>query len=275
MSRVLLHLWLSLPSAMRLRAYQALIKIGDLLYDFNGSPKCFRLPFGLYAKVGYNVLMAEANVMRYLKAHTTMLIPSVVDAIPVPSGAFIVMTRLDGEPLLGKLEEMSEQQLASFAEDLKSNFAQLRAVPQPKDGPRISGWGGGNLRAGRIESTRIGPFSTERDLYDYMISMSHIMEQERLKVVARELHSTPHQIVLSHGDIHPTNLLVDRNNKLSGIIDWECCAWMPDYWDWTNLHFPSGKDGYPEWKVVMNTVFGTYPDALKVEMELWKYNDPW
>lgn len=101
-------------------------------------------------------------------------------------------------------------------------------MPQSKDGPRIGGWGGGNLCAGRIESTRIGPFSTERNLYDYMISMSHLDKQEHLKVVARELHSTPHQIVLSHGDIHPSNILVDRN-KVSEIIDWECCAWMPDY----------------------------------------------
>ena len=72
-----------------------------------------------------------------------------------------------------------------------------------------------------------------------MISMSHLDKQEHPKVVARELHSTPHQIVLSLG---------------------------------TGQH---GKDGYPEWKFVMNTMFGTYPDALKVEMELWKYNDPY
>ena len=47
--------------------------------------------------------MSEAHAMRFITERTTIPIPRVVDVIKVPTGAFIVMTRVAGEPLMGGL----------------------------------------------------------------------------------------------------------------------------------------------------------------------------
>jgi hypothetical protein len=51
-----------------LRVYQLLVHVGLWLYGPTSSQRCsrFRFPFNLYAKVGLNVLMDEANAMRYI-----------------------------------------------------------------------------------------------------------------------------------------------------------------------------------------------------------------
>lgn len=44
-----------------------------------------------------------------------------------------------------------------------------------------------------------------------------------------------HQIVLSHGDLNPKNIILldeqDGSVAISGIIDWEMGGWYPEYWD--------------------------------------------
>lgn len=43
------------------------------------------------------------------------------------------------------------------------------------------------------------------------------------------------QCVLTHGDIRPANIIVQRNDDgtlaVNGIIDWECSGWYPPYWE--------------------------------------------
>ena len=104
----------------------------------------------MYAKVGLHVYMSEADAMRLIAKHTTIPIPSVIDAIPVPTGAFIVMTRVPGEPLGATLMTMSDEECSLLASDLKKCFDQLRSIPAPSTGPRICGVGGGPFRCFRI-----------------------------------------------------------------------------------------------------------------------------
>lgn len=31
--------------------------------------------------------------------------------------------------------------------------------------------------------------------------------------------------------------LVDNGGKISGVVDWECAGWYPEYWEYTKAHF--------------------------------------
>ncbi|TDL19448.1 kinase-like protein [Rickenella mellea] len=267
------NLWLRLPSFIRLRIYHILIKVGLRLYEPTGSHRCYKLPFNLYAKFGGNVFIAEADAMRYISSHTTAPVPSVVDAIPVPTGAFIVMTGLPGTEMFDRLQRMSTSELALLAQDLKASFEQIRSLPPPTSGPRVSGFGGGNFRCFRIDSDPIGPFATEGDFYQYIYEHAWATERERLEHIAQKVHSTPYKLCLTHNDLAPHNILLDGNNRLSGIVDWECCAWMPEYWEYTRSCYV--RDGYTQWLHLMGEVFGTWPEELAVEKEFWYCNDPW
>ena len=42
------------------------------------------------------------------------------------------------------------------------------------------------------------------------------------------------EITLTHGDIHPRNIIVSRTSppKVLALVDWEFVGWYPDYWEY-------------------------------------------
>ena len=179
------------------------------------------------------------------------------------------MTRMPGEPLGNGLQSITTEECSLLASDLKLCFDQLHSIPAPSVGPHISGIGGGLFRCYRILSEHIGPFATEPDFYCYLYDKSP--RGDYLEQFGREVHTTPHKICLSRNDLILDNILVDSNRRLSAIIDWECAAWLPEYWDYTRSYLL--RDSYHQWKCFMDEVFGLRPEDLRVEMEMWKYNN--
>jgi hypothetical protein len=158
---ILLKCWLRFPSKFRLFTYQCLLRFGLWVFGPTTSPTCFRLPFNLYAKVGFGVDMSEANALRFVSRRVVGPIPSLIDALSVGDGAFIVMTGLPGKPLGRRLFDMSPQQRALLASDLKCVFDQLRSIPPPQQGLKICGVDGGPILCYRVCIDRVGPFATD------------------------------------------------------------------------------------------------------------------
>ncbi|PFH45961.1 hypothetical protein AMATHDRAFT_130386, partial [Amanita thiersii Skay4041] len=209
----------------------------------------------------------------HIAKHINTQTPRVIDAIPMNNRVFFVMTRIPGEPLSGKLGTMSEEERTRLASDLKRFFDQLRALPPPSSGPQICGIGGGPFICYRIKSHFIGPFDTEPDFYRYLYDYSHLPWQDHLRQFCQKVHSRQHRICLTHNDLVQHNILVDSDNRFAGLIDWECAAWLPDYWEYTRAYYQYPQ--FDKWVQLLKGVFGTWPDELDAEMEMWKYNDPW
>lgn len=76
------------------------------------------------------------------------------------------------------------------------------------------------------------------------------------------VHSRQHQSFFTHADLHPTNILIDRG-RLSGIIDWECAGYFPEYWESTRaIH--GVEDDEPREKMMRAAFRGDdYEDELK------------
>ncbi|KZT20589.1 hypothetical protein NEOLEDRAFT_1075323 [Neolentinus lepideus HHB14362 ss-1] len=273
---ILLNIWLLFPQNVRLYAYKLLVRIGLRLYGPTTSPSCFRLPFNLYAKAGRAVDVHEANALRFISQRVQGPVPSLIDAIPYPrypGGMFIVMTRLPGEPLEGRLWDMSPEQRSMLASDLKQLFDQMRSIPPPQTGPKICAVDGGAVLCYRVCVDRVGPFETEADFYQWLTDRLVLKEQDRLKAFARLVHSKTHLICLTHNDFAPQNILVDGNGRLTGLVDWACLSWFPQYWEWTRSYY--AKESYPPWRGMMDEIFGCYEEELAVEQELWKYTSIW
>ncbi|TFK57384.1 kinase-like protein [Heliocybe sulcata] len=273
---ILLKLWLLFPQRIRLWAYQLLVRVGLRLYGPTTSFSCFRLPFNLYAKAGYGVDVHEANALRFISQHVAGPLPSLVDVIPYPrfeNGMFIVMTRLPGKPLALGLWDMSPEQRSLLASDLKRIIDQMRSIPPPQTGPKICAVDGGPVLCYRVCVDRVGPFETEADFYQWLSDRLVLEEQDRLKAFAKPVHSKTHPIYLTHNDFSPQNILVDENGRLTGLVDWACLSWFPQYWEWTRSYY--AKESYGPWREMMDKIFGRYEEELAVEQELWKYTSPW
>ena len=62
-----------------------------------------------------------------------------------------------------------------------------------------------------------------------------------------------HQFVFTHADMYHLNLLVE-NGRLSGIVDWECAGYWPEYWECVKAKAHARQT--PVSEPIFNRVFG-------------------
>ena len=94
----------------------------------------------------------------------------------------------------------------------------------------------------------------------------------RLRSVACEIHDKSHRLCLTHNDLNPRNILVDRGH-FSGLVDWECAAWLPEWWEYTRSMYGYGVS--PDWVKFMNIAHPeAYTKELEVEKQFWRVK-PW
>ncbi|OAX35692.1 hypothetical protein K503DRAFT_696529, partial [Rhizopogon vinicolor AM-OR11-026] len=65
------------------------------------------------------------------------------------------------------------------------------------------------------------------------------------------------------------NVFVDATNRLTRIINWECCGWFPMWWEYTKLCYR--RDFYHQWLDLIDDVHTARLKELEVERDLWKY----
>ncbi|KAH7910259.1 kinase-like domain-containing protein [Hygrophoropsis aurantiaca] len=234
------------------------------------GPYVYRLPFGLYAKFGPRVNVGEANAMLFVEANTTIPVPSVLDVIESTGRIMILMTQLPGEPLVGGLKALSPDDTTHMVETLRGWFTQLRSLPGGTES--VCAFGGGECRSYRVDhDDTFGPFRSINDFHAYLLEILPDEFRDEMRVTARASHSKSHEIAFAHGDIHPSNLLVSQN-RLTGLIDWECAGWYPEYWDYTGaVH---RRQRYTEWYDLFRRVFPQYQVELDVEMAFWAVHFP-
>lgn len=196
-----------------------------------------------------------------------------MDVLEDSGEVLILMTRLPGEPFVDGFQRgsMSADEVAHFEDTLRDWFSQLRALPPPN--PRgVCGFGGGPCKSDRVHHDRMfGPFPSVSELHDYLFTTVLLEHQDRLHTFAQKSHSKAHRICFTHGDIHPNNLLVS-GNRLTGLVDWECAGWYPEYWDFTKAVYR--RQRFVEWLESFQRVFPQYHDELDVEMAFWAVDCP-
>ena len=75
-----------------------------------------------------------------------------------------------------------------------------------------------------------------------------------------KLLTVKHDIVFTHGDLDLHNIIV-KDGHISGIIDWECAGWMPEYWEFAVIL--RCFDSKSEWHRLIKTV-----PSFKYEIEM-------
>ncbi|ERF73998.1 hypothetical protein EPUS_03812 [Endocarpon pusillum Z07020] len=178
----------------------------------DASPQIYRLTPTTVAKTGDLVSLSEAAVMRLVRSKTSIPVPQVLDAyIRTEDGSghgCIIMEYVEGETLDKAWEACTPTQKDGIVKQLKSRLA--------TDGPRTY--------AGLARSLRERRQNTWIDM------------------VCRFIDALPHnhQIVLTHNDLAPRNILV-REGRVVALLDWELAGFYPEHWEYVKTLF------WPEW----------------------------
>ncbi|KZO91837.1 kinase-like protein [Calocera viscosa TUFC12733] len=235
------------------------------------------LPFGLVIK---GTTLREAEALQSLNRANIPLVPRLIDCVSIPYSwqpffncgnyaheemVIIIMTRLEGQPIAHRLATFTGLQTKELGDALRTSFSKIRELQPPNN--QVCGFGGRCCVSYHISFDVFGPFPLVKMFNRWM------NERTRYRVKSDDELPPPRndteKLAFSHGDLMPHNILVSKEGKLTGLIDWECAGWMPRHWDAAYALFM--YDSYKPWEGIINQVFAEDAEDVRLEREWYLY----
>ncbi|OQD68439.1 hypothetical protein PENDEC_c035G04615 [Penicillium decumbens] len=171
----------------------------------------------------------EAEALRFVAANTTIPVPKVHDVRWKDGKVMaIVMDYMPGKPLDDAWDTLDSNQKLSIADQLHSYMSQLRDLK----GDYIGGADRGKAIIGRRFSIECGPFDSEQQFHEFILGDIRESAPDLLRDIAKSALMDNHEIVFTHSDFAPRNVLV-QGDRVTAILDWEYAGWYPEYWEYT------------------------------------------
>jgi hypothetical protein len=137
----------------------------------------------------------------------------------------------------------------------------------------------GSIRRGPIYDRAInpeyrpeaGPFDSVKEFHDWFTALFKrpMPDPESVPIEPfRPDLSDDSSIVFTHGDLHPSNIILSLSEptQIIAIIDWEQAGWLPEYWEDRKAHYTCDYEG--EWSTQYIPVF---LDQYASTWEPWDY----
>jgi aminoglycoside phosphotransferase (APT) family kinase protein len=190
--------------------------------------------------------LCEALTMEYVRTHTNIPVPRVRSVFYVKGQLYIAMDYIrKAVTLSSQWSTMLPATKQAIMLELKGYLTTLRSLPPPHPGRIESINGEGCLEPTITPFGSIGPYENVTQLFED-IGINLLLEQTAqeefsqtsgadvpsIRRCAARAASNTYRTVLTHGDLTPQNILIDREtDKIVSIIDWELAGWYPDYWE--------------------------------------------
>ncbi|RAO69398.1 uncharacterized protein BHQ10_005410 [Talaromyces amestolkiae] len=187
--------------------------------------------------------LAEAEALRYVRSHTKVPVPEVYDSYVDESinRGVIVMEYAEGDVLRDVWEDMDDEHRENIITQLKGYMDELHQIK----GDFIGSVDGSACEdpVFCVELGGFGPYDTEDEFHEGLIrAMKLSQENSWADHIAKFIKALPsHDIVLTHSDISPRNIIV-RDGQVVAIIDWEMAGFYPSYWEYVKALY------YPDWE---------------------------
>ena len=203
--------------------------------------------------------------------------------LPAPDIPGILKT--DQQTYFSWCELVPSQRLA-VQHQLNSILRILRIIPRPGELAEAALGGGVAARCKDVRrSERIagGQIETEAEFHDFLCSEPGRSNTPWIKMIRSSMRDD-HAIVMTHGDLHPRNIMVTQDGatsirdhsdpvnepqdiRISSIIDWKMIGWYPDYWEFVKaLNTIGPKDTLFDWCEYLPTeAIGTWPVEYAID----------
>ena len=156
--------------------------------------------------------------------------------LSIGSMTYAFMTLIEGHSLDGLWQNLSNTEKCSVRDQLNVLSEKLRSLPLPSQY-----LGGGNppqcidCRMWKRKSPE--RLENEFQFNEFLLSGNRRSGMEPYVDFVRFMLKENHRIVLTHGDLHPRNILVVRDDgaeegiRVTGLIDWEVGGAYLEYWE--------------------------------------------
>ncbi|PGH15817.1 hypothetical protein AJ79_02198 [Helicocarpus griseus UAMH5409] len=196
-----------------------------------------QLDTSIVVKLGHNLSLTSGDMTAHIRRHSTDIpVPQPLGVISVGDMTYEFMSLIEGRPLDKLWPELSNAEKCSVRDQLDIILTQLRLLPLPSEY-----FGGGNpphcvdCRMWKRRSPE--RMETEAQFNDFLFSDNRRAGMEPYAEFVKSMFRENHRIVLTHGDLHPRNILavVDAERgegiRITGLIDWEYSGAYPEYWE--------------------------------------------
>ncbi|KAI9933695.1 hypothetical protein ASPWEDRAFT_167965 [Aspergillus wentii DTO 134E9] len=200
-------------------------------------------------KDGPNLRVHEAETLRFIAANTSIPVPNVHD-VRWQDGRVteIVMDFVPGKTLEDAWENMDSNQKACVTEELRGYMCELRQLK----GSYIGALDRGPVIAGKYGPLVGGPFDTEQQFNEFLLGDIARSIPDLLRHYAKHALDNDHEIVFTHADFAPRNVLVDDQGHVTAIIDWEDSGWYPEYWEYVKAM--RELNSVPDWPEYLSQI---------------------
>lgn len=261
--KALIRAWHLVPKLIRVQCYRMLLRLGRYLYPPSFTGLVHRLPLGLYAKECNRSHRNEATTLQIVGQCTSISAPLWVDEYE-EEYPFLIMTALPGQTLDSVFHRLSYPEREQLLKDLKSVISQVRSIPNRSSYAFANSFGGPLVDC-RLPVGICGPFHLLSEFHAYLV---HKLVRKETKDNIAAVHARLYRPVFTHADLNPTNIIMDRG-RLSGIVDWECAGFFPDYWEFTKLMYGTSSSSMIRPFFHDAFIKGVYEEELEAEVQLW------
>lgn len=176
--------------------------------------------------------------MRYISENTTIPIPQVHETQIHDGGVkSILMDYIEGQTLQDAWSSMIPPQKMSVAQELHGYVQQLRGLKHEYPGP--------------FNHKNIYP---RRPVYldEYLFSRLTTSVPDLARNYTGNKRSEDN-IVFTHGDLAPRNILVDDHGHVTAVLDWEFAGWHPEWCETVRAY--TFCNDVPGWVAYLSAVF--------------------
>ncbi|KAK2757047.1 hypothetical protein FQN54_005016 [Arachnomyces sp. PD_36] len=214
-------------------ALSGILRQGDILYQYF-SRAVVRVAPDIVVKINKSRDVTElANLHHILSASQTIPVPAPLGMIAISHFCYHFTSFLPGTPLDRIWGNLTTWQKEDVRGQLNRLFIELRKLPLPSKEGYL---GAGNPPTckdhRRWTKTSTSPILDETQFNAFLLS-EPCSSESFINYLHISLPSD-HRIVMTHGDLHPRNILVDAEQsvRIMGIVDWEFGGAYPEYWEY-------------------------------------------
>lgn len=206
-------------------------------------------------------LQTEAEMMHYAATHGVLApkvraVYNIHQTYPTkPSASVMVSDRLPGQRLSEVWAELSDEERKSIIAQLREQISNMRACTQSYIG-RLNNRSTCNVyEPVPVIGEVCGPFVDEEHFDRWCLDrvpdgLFGFTKRKWARWLEKERQRPLRKFVLTHGDLSPTNIIVD-GGVVTGIVDWERSGFWPEYAEYAFAMelFPKVQRKQEEWWV--------------------------
>ena len=213
----------------------------------------------------YNDGNIEANATKLLKDRgVNVPIPNIVTSWKDGDWAFMISERLPGQPLMDIWAELSTEDKCRIAKQTADMVSKFRSITSNTccafDGQSIKDV---NMLLGAEGRKEFDPLTSDAEVWEQMFrsKLDEVNADEEHRRLLRKYMPRSGPYVFTHGDLSFSNIVVDDDRNVSGILDFEFSAYLPVWWEYVAAHF-SFSQGDEEWKDILRQYLEPHEQAI-------------